>query len=66
LRAFDVIKATTDGGPGDSTTVLALYMMNSAFGTNQAGYGIAIAVFLAIVTLLLSFLVLRLFGDGDD
>ena len=66
LRAFDVVKATTDGGPGDSTSVLALYMMNSAFGSNRAGYGIAIAIFLAVVTLVLSLLVLRLFGDRDD
>ena len=66
LRAFDVVKATTDGGPGDATSVLALYMMNSAFGSNRAGYGIAIAIFLAVVTLILSLLVLRLFGDRDD
>jgi len=66
LRAFDVIKATTDGGPGDKTSVLALYMINSAFGSNRAGYGTAIAVFLAAVTLVLSLLVLRLFGDRDD
>jgi len=66
LRAFDVIKATTDGGPGDKTSVMALFMMNSAFGSNQAGYGIAIAVILAIVTLLMSLLVLRLFGESDD
>lgn len=66
LRAFDVIKATTDGGPGDETSVLALYMINSAFGSNRAGYGTAIAVFLAVVTLLLSLLVLRLFGEQDE
>jgi raffinose/stachyose/melibiose transport system permease protein len=66
LRAFDLIKATTDGGPGNSTNVLALYMMNTAFGANRAGYGIAIAVFLAFLTLTLSLLVLRLFGDRDD
>lgn len=65
LRAFDVIRATTDGGPGSETSVLALFMINSAFGSNQAGYGMAIAVFLAVVTLLLSLLVLRLFGDSD-
>lgn len=65
LRAFDVIKATTDGGPGDETSVLALYMVNSAFGANQAGYGMAIAIFLAVVTLALSLLVLRAFGDAD-
>ncbi|MDQ3542138.1 MAG: sugar ABC transporter permease [Chloroflexota bacterium] len=65
LRAFDVIRATTEGGPGDETSVLALSMINSAFGSNQAGYGMAIAVFLAVVTLVLSLLVLRLFGDSD-
>jgi len=65
LRAFDVVKATTDGGPGDSTTVLALIMMNSLDG-NRAGYAIAIALFLAVVTLVLSLAVLKLFGDRDD
>lgn len=66
LRAFDVIKATTDGGPGDETRVLALYMINAAFGANRVGYGTAIAVLLAIMTLALSLLVLRLFRDADD
>ncbi len=65
LRAFDVVKATTDGGPGDSTTVLALFMMNS-LDSNRAGYAIAIALFLAVVTLVLSLAVLKLFGDQDD
>jgi len=65
LRAFDVIKATTDGGPGDRTSVLALYMINSAFGSNRAGYGMAIAVFLAVMTLVLSLLVLRVLGDDN-
>jgi raffinose/stachyose/melibiose transport system permease protein len=66
LRAFDVIKATTDGGPGDETQVLALYMINSAFESNRAGYGTAIAVLLAATTLIGSLLVLRLFGERDD
>lgn len=65
LRAFDVIKATTDGGPGGETRVLALYMINSAFGARQVGYGTAIAVVLAALTLVMSLLVLRLFRDSD-
>ncbi|HEV2128903.1 MAG TPA: sugar ABC transporter permease [Thermomicrobiales bacterium] len=65
LRAFDVIKATTDGGPGDETEVLALYMINSAFNANRVGYGTAIAVMLAVLTLVLSVLVLRLFRESD-
>jgi raffinose/stachyose/melibiose transport system permease protein len=65
MRAFDVIKATTDGGPGDSTSVLALYMMNN-LGGNRAGFAIAIAIFLAVITLAQSLIVLRLFGKADD
>lgn len=66
LRAFDIIKATTDGGPGDETQVMALYMINTAFGAHRAGYGTAIAVLLAAITLAGSMLVLRFFGGDDD
>lgn len=66
LRAFDVIKTTTDGGPGDQTQVMALYMINSAFGANQAGYGTAIAVLLSVITLVGSMLILRFTGERDD
>lgn len=65
LRAFDIVRATTDGGPGDSTDVLALFMIDS-LDSNRAGYAIAIAMFLAIVTLVLSIAVLKVFGDPDD
>ncbi len=65
LRAFDVVKATTDGGPGDETSVLALFMMNT-LDSNQAGYAISIAIVLSIVTLVLSLAVLKLFGNPDD
>lgn len=66
LRAFDVIKTTTDGGPGDKTQVMALYMINSAFGSNQAGYGTAIAVLLSLITFVGSMLILRLTGTRND
>lgn len=65
LRAFDVIRATTQGGPGDQTQVMALYMINSAFDAGRAGYGAAIAVLLSVITLVGSLLVLRLFGADD-
>lgn len=65
LRSFDIVRATTDGGPGNSTRVLALYMIN-AFDARRIGYSTAIAVLLATLTLVLSLLVLRLFGEADD
>jgi raffinose/stachyose/melibiose transport system permease protein len=66
LRAFDVIQATTQGGPGRETTVVALYMIESAFAINRVGYGAALAVILTVATLVLSLLVLRLIGGLDD
>jgi raffinose/stachyose/melibiose transport system permease protein len=66
LRAFDVIRATTDGGPGFETRVMATYMIDVAFNANRAGYGTALAVLLAVVTLVLSTAVLKFFGEKDD
>ncbi len=65
LRAFDIVRATTDGGPGNSTDVLALFMVDS-LDSNRAGFAIAIAMFLAVITLVLSLSVLKIFGDADD
>lgn len=65
LRSFDIVRATTNGGPGNNTRVLALYMIN-AFDARRIGYSTAIAVLLATLTLVLSLLVLRLFGEADD
>lgn len=65
LRAFDIVRATTDGGPGDTTDVLALFMVDS-LDSNRAGYAIAIAMFLAIITLVFSLSVLKVFGASDD
>jgi raffinose/stachyose/melibiose transport system permease protein len=66
LRAFDVIQATTQGGPGRETTVVALYMIESAFAINRVGYGAALAVILTVATLVLSLVTLRLIGGLDD
>jgi ABC-type sugar transport system permease subunit len=66
LRVFDVIAATTGGGPGRETNVVALHMIDSAFKINRVGYGTTLAVLLTLVTLGLSLLVLRLVGGLDD
>jgi raffinose/stachyose/melibiose transport system permease protein len=66
LRVFDVVAATTGGGPGRETNVVALHMIDSAFKINRVGYGTTLAVLLTLVTLGLSLLVLRLVGGLDD
>lgn len=60
LKVFDSIVALTNGGPGDTTTPLTLYMYKTAFVTNQYGYGSTIAIFLTLECLLITLLFYRL------
>ena len=48
------------GGPDYSTTVLPLYVYQTAFRDAQAGYATTIGVGLLIVTLLFAAVVMRL------
>ncbi|GAF66956.1 ABC transporter permease protein [Bacillus sp. TS-2] len=59
LKVFESVVALTNGGPGNSTEVLTLYMYRTAFNYNQYGYGSTIAVFLLILCLLVTLLVYR-------
>ncbi len=62
LTYFDIILVMTQGGPGYRSTVLSIYMYNEAFPKLHMGYGSAIAVFLAVLGILLSLLLLRVSG----
>jgi ABC-type sugar transport system permease subunit len=55
LKAFDLVFAMTQGGPGDSTDVLGTYLYEKAFGELAWGYGSAIAVTMTVLLFLLSF-----------
>jgi raffinose/stachyose/melibiose transport system permease protein len=59
LKVFDSVLALTNGGPGQATTPLTLYMYNTAFTDGQYGYASSIATALAIICLLVT---LMLFG----
>lgn len=49
LSNFTLIYAMTQGGPGNDTTILPLYMYRVAFQFSQLGYGSAIALSLIIL-----------------
>lgn len=51
MQAFENIMVLTDGGPGRSTIVPALYMYKQAFTYNQMGYASAIGVVLFVIVL---------------
>lgn len=51
LRAFDIVYAMTQGGPFNSSSVLANFMYIESFNNYQMGYGSSIAVIQFLITL---------------
>ena len=56
FKVFDAVKVLTEGGPGDSTNVIAYYIYDQAFGNFRVGYaaaaGVILTVILGILTLI--------------
>ncbi|MCC8066125.1 MAG: sugar ABC transporter permease [Clostridiales bacterium] len=52
LRGFDIPYMLTNGGPGNVSELMSTYMYKKAFGSNQYGYGSAIAVFIIVESIL--------------
>lgn len=50
-KSFDLIKATTDGGPMGATEILATYTYKVGMTQNKYGQGSAVAVFLLLIIL---------------
>jgi raffinose/stachyose/melibiose transport system permease protein len=66
FKVFDIIWATTEGGPIRATEVLSTYLFKEGFQKNQYGYGSAIAVALSLIILVSSILNLTIRERGDD
>ncbi len=61
LRVFDIIYVLTgNGGPADSTKILAFYAYNQAFRYLFFGYGAAISWIITVFMLVLIVIYLRL------
>ncbi|MDT8716886.1 sugar ABC transporter permease [Clostridium sp. 19966] len=54
LKMFELIFSLTGGGPGTSTTPIALDIYNTAFNNNSFGYGSAKSVVLFLLVLLIT------------
>jgi len=66
LRVFDLVYATTKGGPGESTLVTGYLIYRSAILNNQIGYGAAMAVMLSLVLLTLSQVIQKLMSGNEE
>jgi raffinose/stachyose/melibiose transport system permease protein len=64
FSVFDIVYVLTLGGPGTATEVLAGYAYKMAFGRNFAGYGSAVAMIIAILSLVLAVAFLRIRERG--
>jgi raffinose/stachyose/melibiose transport system permease protein len=66
FKAFDHIMVMTGGGPGHATTVLSLYNYDVSFTQMKLGYASAMAVFILVVSLLLTVGVKKIMGGRND
>ena len=54
LQVFDSVRILTNGGPGDATRVMVLYMFEQTFGAQDLGTGTAAAFTLLVVIALVT------------
>lgn len=66
LKMFTEVFVLTSGGPGGSTETLSTLLYKSAFQFNEFGYGIAMAIVLALVVAFFSSIQYRLANKKDD
>ena len=59
FKVFDLIFATTQGGPSNATQVLGTYIYKQAFNLGNLGYANAMSVVLLVIAVLLGALQLR-------
>lgn len=54
FQVFDLVYSLTGGGPGTSTTTLPMYAYDLNFGSNNAGYAMAVCNILLVIVALVS------------
>lgn len=65
LASFDIVYVTTNGGPGNQTTVPGLLVYRLAFTDGRVGLAAAVAVVLAILILAIVYVVNRLSRSAE-
>ncbi len=59
FKVFDLIYATTQGGPANATQVLGTYIYLQAFKLGNMGYANAISVILLLIAVVLGYLQIK-------
>lgn len=66
ILVFDLIYVLTGGGPGDSTSLISWFAYAEIFKNLNLGHGVALAVIIAIITLGLILIYLRIIRSEDQ
>ncbi|MFT4106583.1 MAG: sugar ABC transporter permease [Lacrimispora sp.] len=62
LKLFDSVKALTNGGPGNSTEVMTMYIYRYFFetmGTSQQGYASAVSILSTVLVMMVTMIYIR-------
>lgn len=66
LKVFEVVRATTRGGPTlNETTTMSMFVYDNIFANWKAGYGQAAAIVMTIILLIISFIVSKFFRSKE-
>jgi len=65
VNVFDIVWITTRGGSGRATQVIATFTYTTAFRQSYVGYGAALAVVMALVSLVASFIFITIRERGE-
>lgn len=65
LRVFDLVWLTTRGGPGTSSVTPSVLLYTKAFTEGDVGAGAAIGVLLAVMSLVVALIIVRVMEERD-
>jgi raffinose/stachyose/melibiose transport system permease protein len=65
LKQMETVFLTTNGGPGDATQFVAVYLYNQAFSASRYGYANAISILFILVCLIVTFIANKLFRSDN-
>ena len=66
ILVFDLIYVLTGGGPGDSTSLISWFAYAEIFRNLNLGHGVALAIIIALITLMLILLYLRVIRSEES
>lgn len=66
LKQMEMIYLSTEGGPGNTTQFIALYLYQRAFKYTEYGYGNAISVLFVIIAVFLTLIIQRMFKKSVE